>query len=187
MATNDTIFEVFGAIWISQRLCRIAISGEPVDPNGIIVEELFLVCLSRAASERQENVDPQAIAGGKRANGPVTPEHHAIPGEAFDGVIDVGTQIFRGPVVGIRIGDQARNLAEDIRESCDFAKVRAPGVEDFLLHLWHAAVVEDEGHIGTTRNETNGKRQLACEDANIKRKTVASQAVDILDECFALA
>src|SRR5882672_9242018 len=127
---------------MSQRVCGIAISGEPVDPNGIIVEEFLLVCLSRAASERQENVDPLAIAGGKRANGPVTPEHHAIPAKAFDGVIDVGTRIFRGPVVAIRIGYQPGNLAKDIREICDFAEVRAPGVEDFLPHLWHAAVVE---------------------------------------------
>src|SRR5712664_3764106 len=117
------------------------------------MEELFLVCLSCAASERQKDVDPLAISGGKRANGPVTPEHHAIPAETFDGVIDVRTQIFRGPVVRIRIGDQPRNLAEDIREFCDFAEVRTPGVEDFLLHLWYAAVVQDEGHIGTPRNE----------------------------------
>src|SRR5882724_4092647 len=110
------ILGLFWAIWIPQRVCGISISGEPVDPNGIIVEELFLVCLSRAASERQKNVNPLTITGGKRANGPVTPEHHAIPAETFDGVIDIGTQIFRGPVVRIRIGDQPRNLAEDIRE-----------------------------------------------------------------------
>src|SRR6266478_3307542 len=187
MATKDMTFGVFGAVWISKKLCGIAISGEPVDPNGIVVEELFLVCLSRAASERQENVDPLAITGGKRANRPVTTEHHAIPAKAFDGVIDVGTQIFRGPVVRIGIGYQAGNLAEDIREFCDFAEVRAPGVEDLLLHLRYAAMVEDKGHIRATRNETNGKGQLACEDANIERKIVASQAMDILHECFALA
>jgi hypothetical protein len=36
-------------------------------------------------------------------------------------------------------------------------------------------MVEDKSHIGTPRNETNGKRQLACEDANIERKTVSAK------------
>jgi hypothetical protein len=52
MTTKDMIFGTFGAVWISQRVRRIAISRESVDPNGIVVEELFLVCLSRAASKR---------------------------------------------------------------------------------------------------------------------------------------
>ena len=52
MTTKDMIVGTFGAAWISQRDCGIAISREPVDPNGIVMEELFLVRLSRAASER---------------------------------------------------------------------------------------------------------------------------------------
>ena len=52
MTTKHMIFGTFGVVWISQRDCGIAISREPIDPNGIIVEELFLVRLSRAASEQ---------------------------------------------------------------------------------------------------------------------------------------
>src|SRR5260370_39533616 len=84
-----------------RKVGGIAISHKPVDPNCVIVEQLLLVRLSRAASERQKNVNPLAITGGKRANRPVTPEHHTIPAEAFYGVIDVGHPSFRRPVICI--------------------------------------------------------------------------------------
>src|ERR1700686_1055452 len=63
----------------------------------------------------------------------------------------------------------------------------APGVQDLFSHLRHAAMIEDEGYLGTPADETNSKRQLTCQDAKIKGKTVASQAIHILDECFALS
>jgi len=128
------------------------------------------------ASERQENVDPLAIAGGKRANGPVTSEHHAIPAKAFDGVIDVGTGSS-----AVQWCDPHRlspgNLAKDIREIWRFRGGRAPGVEDFLPHLWHAAVVEMKVTSGQ-RERNDGKRQLAGQDAISNRKTVASQGCE---------
>ena len=90
---------------VGRTVSGIALSREPIDPNCIFPKELFLVHFSRTASKRDKSVDPLLIAGGKRANGPVTTEHYAVPAEALDCVLNVGAQIFRGPFTRIRIGD----------------------------------------------------------------------------------
>src|SRR6266481_5728875 len=83
----------------------LGLSREPIDPNCIFLKELFLVHFTRAASKRHKSLYPLSITGRKRTNRPVTPEHYAVPAEAFYCVINVGTQIFRGPVMRIRIGN----------------------------------------------------------------------------------
>jgi len=45
----------FRCLWIGFRFdrnCGIAISGKPVDPHGVIVEEFVLVCFLGAVSEQ---------------------------------------------------------------------------------------------------------------------------------------
>jgi len=183
--------EFFGAIWISQRVCGIAIFRRAGRPEwhyrGRVSSGLPLPPLR---GERQENVDPTGDSwrkACKRASS--LPNITRIPAKAFDGVIDVGTRIFPRSSGG----DPHRLinpeiLQKDIREICDFRGGQSARVEDFLPHLWHAAVVEDEGsHRGQRETKRMARGRLAGQDANIERKTVASQAVNILDECFTLA
>src|SRR5713226_8178362 len=74
-------------------------------PVRLSVAQLWNWSVTRAASKRHKSLYPLSITGRKRTNRPVTPEHYAVPAEAFYCVINVGTQIFRGPVMRIRIGN----------------------------------------------------------------------------------
>jgi len=70
-----------------RKVGGIAISRKPVDPNCIIVEQLLLVRLSRAASERQKNVQCLHCSGLLKIGFPYT----TAPMQGVEGLDEIAS------------------------------------------------------------------------------------------------
>src|SRR5207302_5383066 len=147
---------------------RISTLGQPVNAHSIVVEQLFLIDFACPLRDCLQRLYPLPVAGRKRADGPITAKHNAVPPEAADRMIDERPKVFRRPALRICIGDKTGNLAGNVRKLGHLGNVRTPRVEIPLLHLRYPAVVKNENHIRAAGDQFDRDGKLASQNTDIE-------------------
>ena len=131
--------------------------------------------LRPALGQVQDGVHPPLEGSGQATDWPVASEYQAVPAEALNQVIEVGTQVLRAPVLRIDIGQDTGHLAgDDVGEVRQCPDELPPRVHDLLADERKPAVIEDEGDSGALFRQPDGDRQLAIQDAQVEGQTVAA-------------
>src|SRR5262245_21389134 len=122
--------------------------SQSINPHGVLVKHLSPVLGAGVLRQQRQGFHPLLEARRQSANRPVAAEHHAIPSETVDHTLDRRLQRLCGPVRQVGVDHNARNLADDVRETGDLPQTLAPFVElagaGVRTQIRVAAVVEDE-------------------------------------------
>ena len=97
-------------------------------------------------------------------------------------MVDVGLQVLGRPPFHVRLGDEARHLAADIGHFRQGLQFVLPRVENLVLDVGLADMIQDEGDIGALPDEFDGVRQLRVEDADIEGQPVRRQQADAFNK-----
>jgi Lrp/AsnC family leucine-responsive transcriptional regulator len=116
---------------------------------------------------------------------PVAAIHNALEAEAFGGMRDVGLELVTRPLPVVGLGDDARDLAVDIRQTCKLLHVPAPGVEETGFDGGLADMVEHEAHLRALLDHLDDARHLLMKDADVEREIMLGEKLQTLDEAGA--
>jgi hypothetical protein len=122
------------------------------------------------------------VLPGHQTHRPIRSEHAALDAEARDDVVDVRLQRLLRPRRPVRFRDQAADLATHVRRLRQLADLRGPRFPLRVADLGLAAVVEDEAHVGSFRDEFDRRWQLARVDEDVVGEVERGELADAVDE-----
>src|ERR1700746_109337 len=98
--------------FVQNSICRAGcaqrhFSGQTIHPNGIVMEQLALVSFAGPPGYGMQSFNPLLVRRGKSTDRPVAAKEDAIPTEAGERMVNVGTQILGTPASGIGVGHKS--------------------------------------------------------------------------------
>src|SRR5690606_32465760 len=139
-------------VMIATRSCSLP--PAMVRPCSDSIEAQRILTVKRRALPRRPfrgetagELIPLQVAAHQRKNRPIAAIHHAVGPELLHHVVDVGQQLLFSPVDS-RLGEQAGDLAADVRKRRQLANVGAPGVQTATRDVRLAAVIQNETRCG---------------------------------------
>src|SRR5688572_18105284 len=94
-------------------------TSDSVETSCVVVPELALFGLAHPGQHLVEDLNPTAIFNCLGRDGPVATEHDPIEAESLDRDVDVALELIASPMLMIRFGCDAGDLAGNVRETCE--------------------------------------------------------------------
>ena len=101
-------------------------------------------------------------------------------------MVNVGPEIFDGPVSGIGVSDQSRHFAVHIRELGQLGDIFPPRIEDSVFDSRHPTMIQNDCHVRAMSCQIDGYGQLAVKNADVIREPIIGEAGYVIHESFSL-
>ena len=119
--------------------------------------------VARRSTSASAAATHRVVGRGQRAHRPVGAEHHAVGPEGVEHGLGVGPQVVHGPGLPVRLGDHARELADDVLVRRQRAHVRRPRLQLAARDRRLGEVVDDEHELVERAHGLDRRRQLRRE------------------------
>lgn len=122
------------------------------------------------------------VTSSQEADGPIGAEHQATWSKTFKDRVEIWFEIVFLPVVPSRLGDQARKLAPDIRESRELADVHIPGLKRLITNGRFGDVIQHVALLRSLFDQVDGCRKLPWEHEQVIGEIELPELSDTLDK-----
>ena len=164
---------------------RSVIQAAPVKPGAVGAEHGVQLGGREPGLEEVgcELVDPR-VGASQEADRPVRAEHQAVGTEHFQNRFQVGQKVRRPPVFRIRLGDEPRDFAVDVRVAGELGNLLLPRLDACLTDPRLGEMIQDKGLLGKATDQFDCGGELAGINQEIVGKPKCGQLRDSPDKGF---